>query len=237
MKRFAAILLALLLLATPLPAQTVETYKGFTLEIYPAGAFYLVLVVQGTDYKAALAGTSQQHARSSARRWVDLIGAGGAGHDVFPSAIPLPLAEGGTAAITAAAARISLDLELGVDVQAHDSDLDTLSSLSDGGWVIENQGDNDLGIGDPTAVFTITTGAPAASLLINAAGDLEAAGAGFSGVVTFQDALNMDLLTALPTCDATTDTHLVLEDGTGTNWQLCVCQNGSGWGCLSLGFG
>lgn len=45
-------------------------------------------------------------------------------------AAPLPIAQGGTAAATASAARTSLGLAIGTDVEAHDTDLTTIAGLS-----------------------------------------------------------------------------------------------------------
>ena len=61
-----------------------------------------------------------------------VIGAATAGSDYYaPGGTDVPVADGGTGASTAGAARTNLGLVIGTDVQAHDADLDVIAGLVD----------------------------------------------------------------------------------------------------------
>lgn len=81
----------------------------------------------------------------------------GDGSEVSAQAVPIPVADGGTAAITAGGARSNLGLAIGTDVQAYDGDLAAVAALSTTG-LVRRTGTNAWSAGTTVAVAEGGTG-------------------------------------------------------------------------------
>jgi hypothetical protein len=92
---------------------------------------------------------------------------------------------------------------------------------------------------DTTGEVGINDITPSFRLDVN--GTFRATGNGFfdsdldvTGDLIIGAELKMTVLTVLPTCDATTDDHMVMEDVTGSGRQMCICENTVGWHCADF---
>mgnify|MGYP001189574863 FL=1 len=130
----------------------------------------------------------------------------------------LAIANGGTGATSASAARTALGLAIGTDVQAYDADLDAISALAktDGGIIVGNG-----------SAFVLESGNTARTSLGVGTGDTPSfTGATLTGAL----AMGTNKITGLgtPTADTDASTKKYVDDQLGAQTQATAGDSGTG---------